>query len=114
MTIVREGEERVALHFRVGGIQIRGVDAAAHERAISEIVIHALHVRLRQRVDFLELTKAVVAAQKFVAEAEMQLRVLWEEILKRGRIIDVMGEPERVMSNFVRGYASLPVRIRSA
>ena len=44
----------------------------------------------------------------------MQLRVLWEEILKRGRIIEVVGEPERVMSNFVRGYTSLPVRIRPA
>lgn len=46
--------------------------------------------------------------------AEMQLRVLWEEILKRGRVIEVVGQPERVMSNFVRGYASLPVRIRPA
>ena len=44
----------------------------------------------------------------------MQLRVLWEEILKRNRIIEVVGEPERVMSNFVRGYASLPVRILPA
>ena len=46
--------------------------------------------------------------------AEMQLRILWEEILKRDRIIEVVGEPERVMSNFVRGYASLPVCIRAA
>jgi cytochrome P450 len=44
--------------------------------------------------------------------AEMQLRILWEEILKRGQTIEVVGEPERVPSNFVRGYASLPVRIR--
>ena len=43
--------------------------------------------------------------------AEMQLRILWEEILKRGRTNQVVGEPERVTSNFVRGYASLPVRI---
>jgi cytochrome P450 len=43
--------------------------------------------------------------------AEMQLKILWEEILKRGRTIEVVGEPERVPSNFVRGYASLPVRI---
>jgi cytochrome P450 len=46
--------------------------------------------------------------------AEMQLRILWEEVLKRDRIIEVVGEPERVMSNFVRGYASLPVCIRAA
>ena len=43
--------------------------------------------------------------------AEMQLRIVWEEILKRFRKIEVMGEPERIYSNFVKGYASLPVRI---
>ena len=43
--------------------------------------------------------------------AEMQLRILWEEIMKRFPRIDVVGEPERVTSNFVLGYSSLPVRI---
>ena len=43
--------------------------------------------------------------------AEMQLRVVWEEILKRFKNIEVMGEPERIYSNFVKGYATLPVRI---
>jgi cytochrome P450 len=43
--------------------------------------------------------------------AEMQLRVVWEEILKRFKTIEVMGEPERIYSNFVKGYATLPVRI---
>ena len=43
--------------------------------------------------------------------AEMQLRVVWEEILKRVPVIEVMGEPERVASPFVKGYHSLPVRI---
>ncbi|HEY4942067.1 MAG TPA: cytochrome P450 [Rhizomicrobium sp.] len=43
--------------------------------------------------------------------AEMQLRILWEEILKRFARIEVVGEPERVTSNFVLGYTSLPVRI---
>jgi cytochrome P450 len=45
--------------------------------------------------------------------AEMQLRILWEEILKRGRTIEVVGEPVRVPSNFVRGYVTLPVRIQA-
>jgi cytochrome P450 len=40
---------------------------------------------------------------------EMQLRVLWEEILARFDTVEVVGEPERVRSNFVKGYASLPV-----
>ena len=40
---------------------------------------------------------------------EMQLRILWEEILKRFSHVEVVGQPERVLSNFVRGYSSLPV-----
>ncbi|HJW41135.1 MAG TPA: cytochrome P450 [Rhizomicrobium sp.] len=43
--------------------------------------------------------------------AEMQLRILWEEILKRFPRIDVVGEPERLVSNFVLGITKLPVRI---
>lgn len=43
--------------------------------------------------------------------AEMQLRVLWEEIMQRFRWIEVVGEPEYVRSNFVKGFKSLPVRI---
>ena len=42
---------------------------------------------------------------------EMQLRIVWEEILKRFDKIEVMGEPERVYSSFVKGYSSLPVRV---
>ena len=43
--------------------------------------------------------------------AEMQLRVLWEEIMKRYRMVEVMGEPVRVASCFVRGIQTLPVRL---
>ncbi|HVN01445.1 MAG TPA: cytochrome P450 [Caulobacteraceae bacterium] len=43
--------------------------------------------------------------------AEMQLRVVWEEILKRYPMIEVVGEPRRLRSNFVKGYEALPVRI---
>ena len=43
--------------------------------------------------------------------AELQLRVLWEEILPRFERIEVQAEPERVFSSFVHGYAKLPVRI---
>lgn len=41
--------------------------------------------------------------------AEMQLRLLWEEILKRFDNVEVVGDPVRVQSSFVRGYAELPV-----
>jgi cytochrome P450 len=43
--------------------------------------------------------------------AEMQLRIVWEEILKRYPVIEVVGEPTRVPSSFVKGYETLPVRI---
>ena len=43
--------------------------------------------------------------------AEMQLRIVWEEILKRWHKIEVVGEPKRVASAFVKGYETLPVRI---
>ncbi|MEQ8485794.1 MAG: cytochrome P450 [Pseudomonadales bacterium] len=43
--------------------------------------------------------------------AEMQLRVLWEEIMKRFRMIEITGPIERVQSSFVKGYASMPVRV---
>jgi cytochrome P450 len=43
--------------------------------------------------------------------AELQLKILWEEILKRFPSIEVVGEPKRVFSSFVRGFASLPVRL---
>ncbi|MEQ1867498.1 MAG: cytochrome P450, partial [Micropepsaceae bacterium] len=43
--------------------------------------------------------------------AEMQLRVVWEEILKRFPLIEVVDEPERVASPFVKGYHRLNVRI---
>jgi cytochrome P450 len=43
--------------------------------------------------------------------AELQLKILWEEILRRFEVIEVMGEPTRIRSAFVRGFAKLPVRI---
>jgi cytochrome P450 len=42
---------------------------------------------------------------------EMQLRIVWEEILKRFDRIEVVGEPKRVLSSFVHGYENLPVVI---
>ena len=45
------------------------------------------------------------------ALAEMQIKILWEEVLKRFPVIEVVGPPKRVFSNFVRGFTELPVRI---
>ncbi|HEX7037935.1 MAG TPA: cytochrome P450 [Pseudomonadales bacterium] len=43
--------------------------------------------------------------------AEMQLRVVWEEIVKRFDFIEVTGPERRLKSNFIRGIRELPVRV---
>ena len=45
--------------------------------------------------------------------AEMQLRILWEEILARDLEIEIAGPPVRLYSNFIRGIRALPVVLRS-
>ncbi len=45
--------------------------------------------------------------------AEMQIRILWEEMLKRDLAIEIAGPPVRLYSNFIRGIRSLPVVIRA-
>ena len=45
--------------------------------------------------------------------AEMQLRILWEEILARDLRIEIAGPPVRLYSNFIRGIRSLPTIIRA-
>ena len=44
--------------------------------------------------------------------ADMQLEILWEEIMKRFENIEVVGEPIRIRSSFVKGFSHLPVIIR--
>jgi cytochrome P450 len=43
--------------------------------------------------------------------AEMQLIILWEEIMKRFPKIELMDEPQRIYSNFIHGISELKVRI---
>jgi len=43
--------------------------------------------------------------------AEMQLRVLWEEIMKRFHKVEVVGDVERLPNNFIRGIKNIPVRL---
>ncbi|MEK9819899.1 MAG: cytochrome P450 [Pseudomonadales bacterium] len=43
--------------------------------------------------------------------AEMQLRVLWEELLPRFSKLDVLAEPERTFSSFVKGYTHMDVEL---
>ncbi|MGI9326292.1 MAG: cytochrome P450 [Pseudomonadales bacterium] len=43
--------------------------------------------------------------------AELQLRVLWEEIMKRFKMVEVVGDVERLPNNFIRGIKDVPVRV---
>ena len=43
--------------------------------------------------------------------AEMQLRIVWEEVLRRFPVIEIVGEPVRLKSCFLRAYRSMQVRI---
>ena len=43
--------------------------------------------------------------------AELQLRILWEEMLQRFDNFEVVDAPRRIYSSFVKGYESLPVRL---
>lgn len=43
--------------------------------------------------------------------AELQLRVLWEEIVKRFHTVEVVGDVERLPNNFIRGIKGVPVRL---
>jgi cytochrome P450 len=43
--------------------------------------------------------------------AELQLKLLWEEILRRFPTIEVVGPAQRLYSSFVHGITHLPVRI---
>ncbi len=45
--------------------------------------------------------------------AEQQIRILWEEVLNRDLRFEIMGPPQRLYSNFIRGIRALPVQIIS-
>ena len=45
--------------------------------------------------------------------AELQLQILWDEMLKRFSKIEVVGEPERNVSSFVKGYTKMTVIARA-
>jgi cytochrome P450 len=96
--LIRKGD-KVAMWYLSGNR-----DETAIERADEFIIDRA---RPRQHLAF------GVGIHRCVGNrlAEMQLKILWEEILKRFPVIEVVGEPTRVRSTFVRGFSKLPVRI---
>jgi len=46
--------------------------------------------------------------------ADLQLRILWEEVMKRFDRIEVLEEPERLPQCFVKGYTRMMVEIPAA
>ena len=46
--------------------------------------------------------------------AEMQLRILWEEITARFSNVEIVGDVERLPNNFIRGIKDIPVRLHRA
>jgi len=45
--------------------------------------------------------------------AELQLQILWEEILKRFAHVEVVGPVKRSSNNFIRGIKDLPVKVHA-
>jgi cytochrome P450 len=45
---------------------------------------------------------------------EMQLGIIWEEILKRFSKVEVVGDPQYLRSSFIRGIRELPVKVHAA
>ena len=45
--------------------------------------------------------------------ADLQLQILWEEILARDLQIEVLAEPTRIKSNFIRGIRKMPAVIHT-
>ena len=43
--------------------------------------------------------------------AEMQIRVLWEEILSRNLTFELAGEPQRTLSNVIHGINTMPLSV---
>jgi cytochrome P450 len=46
--------------------------------------------------------------------AEMQLAIIWEEILARFSRVEVVGDPQYLKSSFIRGIRELPVKVHAA
>jgi len=44
---------------------------------------------------------------------EMQLRILWEEILERFERIELVGKPKRTQHVFIRGFTEMPVKLHA-
>ncbi len=112
--------------------------AYMRRRALTDIIVRGQHIRAGDKVAMWYISgnrdsEAIEDADRFWIDrprarqhisfgfgihrcvgnrlAEMQLKIIWEELLKRYPRVEVVGDPGRVPSSFVNGYTSLPVRI---
>jgi cytochrome P450 len=44
--------------------------------------------------------------------AELQLRMLWQQILEKFETIELQAEPKRLKSNFINGYSEMKVKVK--
>ena len=44
--------------------------------------------------------------------AELQLRMLWQQILDKFGSIELQEEPKRLKSHFVNGYSEMKVKVK--
>ena len=45
--------------------------------------------------------------------AELQLRIIWEEIVRRFSRVEIVGEPVRTLSHVIHGFTRMPVRLHA-
>ncbi|MDO9460830.1 MAG: cytochrome P450 [Alphaproteobacteria bacterium] len=45
--------------------------------------------------------------------AELQLRIIWEEIVKRFSKVEVVGKPVRSLSHIIHGFTKMPVKLHA-
>jgi cytochrome P450 len=102
--------------FELGGQQIRSgekvvmwyISGNRDERAIPDPDVFRIdRERPRQHLSFGFGIHRCVGNRL----GELQLKILWEEILARFSRVEVMGPEKRVYSSFVHGITELPVRL---
>ena len=59
----------------------------------------------------MSLPSLVASGRRLVGTTFLDRAILWEEILQRFPRIELLREPERTYSVFVKGYETLPVII---
>jgi hypothetical protein len=73
-TVVDQHAQPAVADLRIGGVDVDGVDLAAGQRVVGQAMLQPLRA-LRQHIDARQPGPAVGAADKFVAQAQAQVRV---------------------------------------